>query len=129
MEQRFARYACECDADIQSSRSTRDPETLYKRRWALNLLERVIAALQPSAAESGRAVDFDVLKASLLGEGPPAAMRRRPSGWNERSAVKTAVHRLLGSVPGPLRAAIAETVSDPAEVDEELKYLERALRQ
>jgi len=39
-----------------------------------------------------------------------------------------AVHRLRKTFRAELRAAIAETVSNPADVDEELKYLERTLR-
>ena len=46
----------------------------------------------------------------------------------EEPAVRVAVHRLRKTFRSELRAAIAETVSDPAEVDEELRYLERALR-
>ena len=106
------------------------PETLYERRWALTLLERVIAAVEAKWQQSGRRVEFDVLKASLLGEGPPGgyAAAAERLGTTE-GAVKTAVHRLRKAFRAQLRAAIAETVSDPAEVDEELKYLERALRQ
>ena len=106
------------------------PETLYERRWALTLLERVIAAVEAKWQQSGRRVEFEVLKASLLGEGPPGgyAAAAERLGTTE-GAVKTAVHRLRKTFRAQLRAAIAETVSDPAEVDEELKYLERALRQ
>ena len=66
----------------------------------------------------------------LRGEGPPGgyAAAAERLGTTE-GAVKTAVHRLRKTFRAQLRAAIAETVSDPAEVDEELKYLERALRQ
>ena len=106
------------------------PETLYERRWALTLLERVITAVEAKWQQSGRRVEFEVLKASLLGEGPPGgyAAAAERLGTTE-GAVKTAVHRLRKTFRAQLRAAIAETVSDPAEVDEELKYLERALRQ
>ena len=63
------------------------------------------------------------------GEGPPGgyAAAARTLGTSE-GAVKVAVHRLRKAFRAELRAAIAETVSDPADVDEELKYLERALR-
>ena len=105
------------------------PETLYERRWALTLLERVIAVVQTKWQQAGRGPEFDVLKASLLGEGPAGgyAAAARQLGSTE-GAVKVAVHRLRKAFRAELRAAIAETVSDPAEIDEELKYLERALR-
>jgi RNA polymerase sigma-70 factor (ECF subfamily) len=104
------------------------PETLYERRWALTLLERVIAAVQAKWQQSGRRVEFDVLKASLLGEGPPGGYAAAAERLGTTAgAVKTAVHRLRKAFRAELRAAIAETVSDHAEIDEELKYLERAL--
>jgi RNA polymerase sigma factor (sigma-70 family) len=105
------------------------PETLYERRWALTVVERVIAAVQARWRQGGRGAEFDVLKASLLGEGPPggyaAAAERLETS---EGAVKVAVHRLRKTFRAELRAAIAETVADPADLDEELKYLERALR-
>ena len=104
------------------------PETLYERRWAFTVLERVIAAVQTKWQVTGRGVEFEVLKAGLLGEGPPGgyAAAAEKLGTTE-GAVKTAVHRLRKSFRTELRAAIAETVSNPADVEEELKYLERAL--
>jgi RNA polymerase sigma-70 factor (ECF subfamily) len=104
------------------------PETLYERRWALTLIERVLAALRTDWEAGGRVAEFDVLKASLLGEGPPGgyAAAAKQLGTTE-GAVKVAVHRLRKAFRTELRAAIGETVSDPADVDEELKYLERAL--
>jgi DNA-directed RNA polymerase specialized sigma24 family protein len=105
------------------------PETLYERRWALTVLERVIAMVQAKWRHAGRGAEFDVLKASLLGEGPPGgyAAAANTLGTTE-GAVKVAVHRLRKTFRTELRAAIAETVSNPADVDEELNYLERALR-
>ena len=105
------------------------PETLYERRWALTLLDRVIAVVQTKWKQAGRGPEFEVLKASLLGDGPAGgyAAVARQLGSTE-GAVKVAVHRLRKTFRAELREAIAETVSDPADVDEELTYLERALR-
>jgi RNA polymerase sigma-70 factor (ECF subfamily) len=105
------------------------PETLYERRWALTVIERVIARVQTEWHGSGRGAEFDVLKSSLLGQGPPggyaaAAEKLRTT----EGAVKTAIHRLRKTFRMELRAAIAETVADAADVGEELRYLERALR-
>ena len=104
------------------------PETLYERRWALTVLERVIATVHARWEHAGRGAEFDVLKASLLGEGPPGGYAAAATrlGTSE-GAVKVAIHRLRKAFRAELREAIAETVSDPADVDEELKYLERAL--
>ena len=42
-------------------------------------------------------------------------------------AVKTAVHRMRRKFQTALRKDIAETVSDPEDVDDEIRYLVRAL--
>ena len=104
------------------------PETLYERRWALTVIERVLAQLRREWQASGRETEFDELKACLLGQNPPggyAAMAAR-LGTTE-GALKTAVHRLRRTFQVALRQDIAQTVSDPADVDEELRYLVRAL--
>ena len=104
------------------------PETLYERRWALTVLERVLAELRREWAGNGRAAEFDELKASLLGAAPPggyAAIAAR-LGTTE-GAVKVAVHRLRRKFQSRLRQDIGETVSDEAEIDDEIRYLVRAL--
>lgn len=105
------------------------PETLYERRWALTVLERVVSTVQAKWQQSGRGTEFDLLKTTLLGERPAGgyAAAAHQLGRSE-GAVKVAVHRLRKAFRAELRAAIADTVSDPDEVDEELKYLERTLR-
>ena len=106
------------------------PETLYERRWALTIIERAVADVRAAWESAGRAAEFDVLKAGLLGEGPPGgyAAAAERLGTSE-GAVKVAIHRLRRKFRKQLRSAIADTVSDPSEVDEELQYLERVLRQ
>jgi RNA polymerase sigma-70 factor (ECF subfamily) len=105
------------------------PETLYERRWALTIIERAVASVRETWESSGRGAEFEVLKAGLLGEGPPGGYAAAAArlGTSE-GAVKVAVHRLRRKFQKRLRAAIADTVSDPGEVDAELKYLERVLR-
>lgn len=105
------------------------PETLYERRWALTVIERVLLRLRLEWDGEGRGAEFDELKSCLLGEAPAggyAAIAGR-LGTTE-GAVKTAVHRLRRKFQNELRRDIAETVSDPAEVDDEIRYLVRALR-
>jgi DNA-directed RNA polymerase specialized sigma24 family protein len=104
------------------------PETLYERRWALTVIERVMGQLRRDWEATGRGLEFDELKSCLLGTHPPggyAAIADR-LGTSE-GAVKTAVHRLRRTFQVSLRKDIAETVSDPSDVDDEIRYLVRAL--
>lgn len=103
------------------------PERAYERRWALSVLDRVLEALAEEQARAGNAARFARLRDFLAGEGEggyaPAA---RDLGVTE-SAVKVAVHRLRRRYRELLRAEIAETIADAAEVDDELRALMAAL--
>jgi RNA polymerase sigma-70 factor (ECF subfamily) len=104
------------------------PETLYERRWALTLIERVLAGLRRDWVAGGRAAEFDELKESLLGSGPSGGYAGAAArlGTSE-GALKVAAHRLRRKFQTRLRQEIAETVADPAEIDDEIRYLIRAL--
>ncbi|HUF47746.1 MAG TPA: hypothetical protein VMM93_08010 [Vicinamibacterales bacterium] len=104
------------------------PETIYERRWALTVIDRVLAGMRSDWLQQGRADEFEALKGSLLGEAPPGgyAAVARDLGTTE-GAVKVAVHRLRRTFQRALRTHIAETVADPADVADEIRYLIRAL--
>jgi len=104
------------------------PESLYERRWALTVIDRVLDRLRQEWDASGRVAEFDELKASLLGQSPPGGYAGVAGrlGTTE-GAVKTAVHRLRRRFQAELRRDIAETVASPDEVDDEIRYLVRAL--
>jgi RNA polymerase sigma factor (sigma-70 family) len=104
------------------------PESLYERRWALMVIDRVLSELRREWEADGRETEFAELKSCLLGLNPPggyAAIAVR-LGISE-GAVKTAVYRLRRRFQAELRKDIAETVSDPADVEDEIRYLVRAL--
>ena len=67
---------------------------------------------------------FEQLKACLTGDNPDSVRRdRRDTRHTTRAAVKAAVHRLRQRYGRLLREEVAETVTSPAEVDEELRHL------
>ncbi len=103
----------------------RSPEREYERRWALALLDRILAGLRAAEIAAGRGDAFDAL-APLLGGGDPgdggAAAAAERLGLAP-GAVRVALHRLRRRYRAALRAAIAETVADPAEVDDEIHHL------
>jgi RNA polymerase sigma-70 factor (ECF subfamily) len=107
----------------------RTPETLYERRWALTLLDEAVGRLREEHRAAGREDLFEALRGTL-GAGPA-----QETSWAEvgsrlgmsEGAVKVAAHRLRRRYREILRAAIAETVADPAEVDDEIHHLMQAL--
>jgi RNA polymerase sigma-70 factor (ECF subfamily) len=104
------------------------PEALFVRRWALALLEGVLDDLRGEYTGAGKSDVFDALKATLTGDprsAPYAAIAGR-LGMTE-GAVQVAVHRLRQRYRAALRARIAATVANPADVEEEIRDLFAAL--
>ena len=104
------------------------PEKLFDRRWALTLLERVLAHLRDDHVSAGKGELFDHLKGFLTGDsaGIPYDDVAKALGMTV-GAVRVAVHRLRRQFRDTLMREIAETVSDPAEIDAEIEYLLKAV--
>jgi len=115
------RYALEPPDNVTADK-------IFERRWALTLLEQVLARLQEDYAASGKRQLFQELKPTLTGEKCAGSYVEIGSrlGLNE-GAVKVAVHRLRQRYGELLREEIAHTVASPEEVEEELRHLLSAL--
>lgn len=103
------------------------PERAFDRQWALGLLDRAVTELRREYVESGRAKLFDALKDVLLGGVEVGYAELATQLGMTEGAVKVAVHRLRQRYRDRLRAAIADTVADPAQVDDEVRDLFAAL--
>ncbi len=104
------------------------PEKAFEHRWAITLLEQVYQRLGEEYRAQGKTALFDTLRVSLAGksDAAPYADLARQLNMNE-GAVKVAVHRLRQRYRTLLRETIADTVSSPDEVEDELRYLFRTL--
>jgi RNA polymerase sigma-70 factor (ECF subfamily) len=100
------------------------PDKLFDQSWVMTLLEQAQAQLQREYAESGRSELFEQLKIFLSGDRAPLSHAEVGTvlSMNE-GAIKVAVHRLRQRYRDCLREQIAQTVSTPAEVDEEIQQL------
>lgn len=99
-------------------------ERLYDRQWAVTLLERVLARLREAMRRAGKAKHFEVLSPFLAGaheEGTYAEAAQR-LGITEGAAM-VAAHRLRSRYRQMLRAEIVQTLSDPSEVEDEIRHL------
>jgi DNA-directed RNA polymerase specialized sigma24 family protein len=100
------------------------PDRLYERRWALAALQYVLAQLREEYEQKGKGRLFDVLK-NLLVDDPeelPWASACVELGMSE-GALRIAAHRLRRRYGELFRREIANTVSTPEEIDEEMRYL------
>jgi RNA polymerase sigma-70 factor (ECF subfamily) len=111
-------------ADVKSP----SPEREFDRKWAFTLLERALMSLAEEHKNAGTIDHFEILKVWLTGdtENIPQAETALRLGLNE-GAVKVAIHRLRRRFRQKIRDEIAQTVKDPAQVDEEMKCLLEAL--
>lgn len=98
-----------------------DDALVFDREWAFTVIARALAALEAEHAE--KAVQFATLKPWLDGGADCSqADAARALGMNE-TAVKVAIHRMRMRFREILRAEVAATVNDPAEVAAELRHL------
>ena len=100
------------------------PDQAFDREWALALLSKVIERLEAESIADGKAKLFEQLKVFLAaGKRETAQSEVAKSLGMEEGAVRVAVHRLRKRYRQLLRDEIANTLSDPAMVDEEMRAL------
>lgn len=103
---------------------------MYDQGWAAVLLDRAFKALRLEFEHAGKLDLFERLKGFVWGEKSALSYAEMAAqlGMTE-GAVKVAVHRMRQRYGELLRAEVAQTVSTPAEVNEELRYLVSVIRE
>jgi RNA polymerase sigma factor (sigma-70 family) len=100
-------------------------ERIYERRWALALLEQVLARLGEEYRVAGPAAAglFEQLK-QMLSDGPgrPSQAEIAEAMSMSENAVKQAFYRLRQRYRLLLREEIAHTVAVPGDVEDELRH-------
>lgn len=105
-----------------------DPEHLFDREWALETVAGALQALRDEMLQAGKSPQFDELKGCLTGEDETSREELAARLNMSAGAVKVAVHRLRRRYRELLRAAVADTVSNEADLDDEMRYLVAVLR-
>jgi RNA polymerase sigma-70 factor (ECF subfamily) len=98
------------------------PEKIFERRWAEAVIDSVTRRLQQEFAEAGLSDRFEALKVFLLaGDEPPSyAEVARQLNLTE-GATRTAIYRMRQRYGQLFRDEIAQTVSSPEEMEEEIR--------
>jgi len=118
------------DAELAEKRYSLEPshdlsaDKLFERNWALTLLDNVLNNLRGEYVEGGKELLFEQLK-EVLTSGKTSRTYAEIATQLEMTepAIKVAVHRLRTRYRKLIRAEIANTVSSPDDVDDELKHL------
>ena len=113
------RFAAQQDGD--------PPEQQFDRAWALQTVDTALHSLQDEMAAAGKQDQFDALRGCLSGEGPDRNALAEQLGMTP-GAVKVAIHRLRARYREALRQVIAQTVTDEADLEDEMRYLVSVLR-
>jgi len=103
------------------------PDLLFERRWAMTVLERAMDNLQQRYQRKGRGELLELLKPYVAGEGSETYSTIAERLAISVESVRQQVSRLRGRCRKLIRAEIADTVTDPTEIDDELRRLMQAL--
>jgi len=113
------------------SSETLPPDEIYERRWALSVLDQVLARLgaEYRAAGPASAGLFDQLQKSLIDEPDHALPADTAQEFGMTvSAVRQASYRLRQRYRQVLREEIAHTVLAAGDIEDELRHLIAVLR-
>jgi len=121
------------DGEDRYSREPTDtltPEKIFDASWALTLLRRATEQLKEEYSAQGKASVFEALRPFLDVSGAVHSPSYEIVAENlsvSGGAVKTLIHRLRKRYSEILRQSVAQTVTDPSEIDDEIRSLCDAL--
>ena len=101
----------------------------FERRWAMELLDRTLHRLRSEYVDGDRAGLFEVLQ-------PYLAVKERDESYavlaarfgRSEEAIKKTVQRMRHRYQELVREEIAQTVSAPEEIEDELRHLCEVMR-
>jgi len=104
------------------------PDKLFEQAWALTLLHKVMEKLREEHAQAEKKEIFEALEVLITGEKSEVTYQAIGERLNmSESAVKMAVSRLRKRYGEMLRNEIAQTLAEPAGIEDELRHLLHAL--
>jgi RNA polymerase sigma-70 factor (ECF subfamily) len=102
----------------------------FDRQWAKSVIQQALEALKAELSAAGKEPQFTVLKGFLAAEAAPGdyAIAAHELGVAD-SSVPVLVHRMRQRYRQLLRSQVAQTVTSPAELNEEMRHLFEVLNQ
>lgn len=119
------------EADEWYTRQERGDESAdhqFDRQWALTILNLAMRKLEADFTKRGKEAHYHAMKPFLTGEGTFTEYEAAAAGLGQTpDSFKVAVHRFRAKFRDALRAEVAETQSEPDEIDGEIAYLAKLL--
>jgi RNA polymerase sigma-70 factor (ECF subfamily) len=108
---------------------TATPDQIYERRWAMTVLNEVLARMEEEHRAAGKTQLFDRLQKSFTDEPDRSSQIEiaRELGMTE-NAVYQAFHRFRQRYRELLREEVAHTVAVAVDIEDELRHLIAVLR-
>jgi RNA polymerase sigma-70 factor (ECF subfamily) len=104
--------------------STDTPESLYDLHWALTVIEEALVKLQAERKKSGKLAEFEELRCYLANEPGSGDYEQIAARLGKtKDAVTKAVQRLRDQWWSLLEKEVACTVSDPAQITDEVEFI------
>ena len=100
------------------------PDEIYDRRWATELLDRVLLLTREEYERSNKTEQFEALKGTLTGEDSQDSYREIARKLDStEGAIKVAAYRLRKRYAKLLKKEVAETLTEDEDVEDELRFL------
>jgi RNA polymerase sigma-70 factor (ECF subfamily) len=104
------------------------PEQAFEREWALGVMERALARLRGEFDDGQRRGPFALVAAFFGGAAtPPSYENAAAAHGMSAPQLKAFLHRARVRYRELLRDEVAQTVDDPAAIDDEIRALLQAL--
>lgn len=100
------------------------PEQCYDQQWTVTLLEQILTRLQSEFERAGQSQRFQTLRGFIIGDhGETTYAEAGEQLGISEAAAKKAASRMRQRYRELLREEIAQTVSDPEDVEDEIRSL------
>jgi RNA polymerase sigma factor (sigma-70 family) len=121
------------EAPSQLSLSTYDlatwtPERIFDFRWAATVVEQALRRLSEECSRRGRLRVFTLLSDYLTADRTDVSYASLSSSLGvPETAIKRMLHDLRARFRAIVREEVSQTLNDPADIDDEVRYLCAAL--
>jgi RNA polymerase sigma factor (sigma-70 family) len=124
-------WAAEAPLQLSSSLQTPDslpPERVFDLSWATTVVEHALQRLREECESKGKLWLFQALSHQLIEERDEVSYADLSANLGvTETVVKKQLHQMRQRYRSLLRAEVSRTVENPADVDDEIRYLCAAL--
>jgi RNA polymerase sigma-70 factor (ECF subfamily) len=110
-------------ADAAHAPNLLPPERLFDLSWATTVVEHALQRLREECESKGKLWLFQALSSHLADEREVSYAKLSAEVGMAETAVKKQLHNMRQRYRSLLRDEVSQTVEDPADVDDEIRYL------